>query len=231
MVEISILSALSVLLYNFPKFQLPFFPSFLSVQFSMLPALIGTFSLGPVGGALIVIIKFCFKLLTTRSAGVGEIADLIIGLVVVIVVGVIYLFKKNKKTAFISLIFGICIWTLTALLTNYFVLIPAYAKLYGIKAVLGLLKIIPGVNESNYMSKYLLYACLPFNLMLSTIVSLVTLLVYKRVSFLFNKIGNEDTKATKENKKVTRPSRKKKEIKIKLTRDNRIIKLKDSRFK
>ena len=72
-VQVSLLSALAIILYNFPKFKLPFFPGMLSVQFSMLPTIIGSFALGPFGGVLIVVIKFLFKLLTTSTAGVGEI--------------------------------------------------------------------------------------------------------------------------------------------------------------
>lgn len=227
MIQVSILSAISVVLYNFPKFQLPIFPSFLSVQFSMLPALIGTFALGPVGGVVIVVIKFLFKLLTTRSAGVGELADLLLGLIVVIVVGIIYMIKRNKKTAFISLLVGIGAWTLSALLLNYVLLIPTYAKLYGLKAVLGLLKVIPGVTEANYMSKYLLYACLPFNLMLSIVVSLVTLLVYKRISFLFEKMNSSISKNKKvQEQEIEETSEKKegnKQIPIHLERNKRRI--------
>ena len=57
---------------------------------------------------------------------------------------------------------------------------------FGLDVVLKMFTVIPGVNEQNYMSKYLLYGCLPFNAMLSIIVSIVTYLVYKRISFLFN---------------------------------------------
>ena len=186
-VQVGILSAISIVLYYF-KFQLPFFPSFLSVQFSMLPALIASFSLGPVGGMLVVIIKFLFKVVSTRSAAIGEIADLTIGLSVVFTTGLIYSFKRTRKGALISILFGIVVWCAVGVLMNYFVLIPAYVKIYGLKPVLGLLKKLPGVNESNYLGKYILYACLPFNLMLSFVVFIVTLLLYKRISFVFEKM-------------------------------------------
>ena len=184
-IQVSILAAISVILYNFPKFQLPFFPSFLSVQFSMLPSLIASFQLGPFGGFLVVLIKFLFKLLTTRSAGVGELADLIIGTFVTLCAGLIYRYKRNIKGALLSIGASIIVWVGVALLSNYLLLIPTYSKLYGINTVLKMLTIIPGVTEQNYMAKYLLYACLPFNLMLSFTVGLVTLLVYKRISHLF----------------------------------------------
>ena len=186
--QVAILAAISIVLYYFPKFQLPFFPSFLSVQFSMLPAIIASFALGPVGGVIVVVIKFLFKVVSTRSAAVGELADLLIGLSVVISSGLVYNIKRNRSSAFFALITTILVWIISAALLNYFLLIPTYVKLYGLAPVLGMLKKIPGVDESNYLIKYIFYACIPFNAMLSVTVSIVTLLVYKRISFLFKKM-------------------------------------------
>ena len=54
----AVLTAISVILYMFVKFPLPFiFPGFLDIHFSELPALLGGFSLGPIAGVIIVIIK------------------------------------------------------------------------------------------------------------------------------------------------------------------------------
>ena len=191
MVQTAILSALAIILYNFPKFQLPFFPSMLSVQFSMLPTIIGSFALGPVGGISIVVIKFLFKLLTTRSAGVGEFVDLIIGLCVVITTSLIYKYIRTKKGAILALIFGSIVWISAAIVLNWLWAIPFYADKFGLDVVLKMFTVIPGVTEENYMSKYLLYGCLPFNAMLSIVVSVVTYLVYKRISFLFHKMDNK----------------------------------------
>lgn len=191
MVQVSLLSALAVILYNFPKFKLPFFPSMLSVQFSMLPTIIGSFALGPIGGILICVIKFLFKLLTTSTAGVGEIVDLIIGLCVVLVTSLIYMFKNNKKGAILALILGSLTWIGVAAILNAVYAIPAYSNQFGIDAVLKMLTVIPGVNENNYITKYILLGCIPFNLMLSIVVSLVTYFVYKKISWLFEKMNNK----------------------------------------
>lgn len=190
-VQVAILSALAIILYNFPKFQLPFFPGMLSVQFSMLPTIIGGFALGPVGGIYIVLIKFIFKLLTTRSAGVGEFVDLIIGVCVVLVTSLIYKYIKSKKGAIIALIMGSITWVVVAVILNWLWAIPFYCNTFGMDKVIGMIMVIPGVNESNYMSKYLLFGCLPFNLMLASVVSIVTYIIYKRVSWLFEKMTNK----------------------------------------
>ena len=76
--KVAIFSALSIILYIFPKFPIPaLFPEFLHFQFSNLPAILGGFVLGPLGGTLIVIVRFFFKLLMSHTAGVGDVADLV----------------------------------------------------------------------------------------------------------------------------------------------------------
>ncbi len=56
-----------------------------------------------------------------------------------------------------------------------------------------MLKVIPGVNSTNYLPKYILFAVIPFNLMLSSVVFLVTMLVHKRIKLLYEKEEKEDT--------------------------------------
>ena len=193
-VQIALLSALAVVFYYIPKFPLPFFPGMLKIQFSMLPTILGSFLLGPVGGILIVVIKFLFKVLSTQSAGIGEIMDLLIGVSVVLVTSIIYHFNKNKKGAILALICGVVTWTLVGVLLNGVMALPAYSKLYGIDAIIGMMTMIPGVTKDNYIMKYLLYGCLPFNLLLSIVVSIVTFLVYNKLGSFFSKMDDKMNK-------------------------------------
>ena len=193
-VQIALLSALAVVFYYIPKFPLPFFPGMLKVQFSMLPTILGGFLLGPIGGILIVVIKFLFKLLSTQSAAVGEIMDLMIGISVVLVTSLIYRSKKTKKSAIIALGLGVVTWVFVGVLLNGVMALPVYSKLYGINAVLGMMKMIPGVTEENYVMKYLLFGCLPFNLMLSIVVSIITYFVYGKLGHLFEKMDSKSEK-------------------------------------
>lgn len=191
----ALLSAICIILYLFIKFPLPIFPSFLEINFSMLPIVIGGYMLGTTYGSIIVIIRFLIKLGITHTAGVGEIADLLIGLVVVLVSSIIYRFNHTKKGAVISLILSSLAWILTATILNYVLLVPAYIKLYfngDISIFISTLSIIPGVNETNYMWKYLLFAVVPFNALLSIIISLITFFVYKPLSKLINNFIKND---------------------------------------
>ena len=64
---IAVMSALSVALYLFAKFSLPFlFPTFLDIQISDLPAFITTFMLGLLSGFTVLLIKILIKLPFTR---------------------------------------------------------------------------------------------------------------------------------------------------------------------
>jgi riboflavin transporter FmnP len=80
-VKVSIFAAMSSVLYCL-RFPLPFFPSFLDVQFSNLPAIIAGFASGPVAGCVIIVVKTILKLFISGSSTsyVGELADLIIGI-------------------------------------------------------------------------------------------------------------------------------------------------------
>ena len=189
MTTIAIISTISIVLYLTLKFSLPIFPSFLKVNFSNLPILLGGFLLGPVEGLMIIIIRTIVVLPFSGTFFVGEMADLIISSSIMLVSSIIYIRNKTRKGAIIALILSIITWVLVGCLANYIILVPAYVTLFfggNVDAFLPLLSIIPNVNESNYVIKYVLLGALPFNLMLSLVVCIITYFVYKRLSKLFH---------------------------------------------
>ncbi|MBR2967907.1 MAG: tRNA (adenosine(37)-N6)-threonylcarbamoyltransferase complex ATPase subunit type 1 TsaE [Clostridia bacterium] len=188
--RLSIFSALAFVLYMWVKFPLPFiFPAFLDFQISELPALLAGYMMGPVAGCTVVVIKCLLKLPFTSTAGVGELADLILGLTFVLTSSLIYRAKKSKKGAAISLAIGSVACVVVSLAVNAFILIPFYSNVYGISAVVGMLvKLFPSVTEQNLMSYYLPLSVLPFNALRCTLSSVITFLVYKRLQRLFDRI-------------------------------------------
>jgi riboflavin transporter FmnP len=145
---------------------------------------------GPYVGSIIIFVRFLFKLPTTITAGVGELADLIIGLTLVITSSLIYRKNRTLKGAVISMGCGIGVATLVACLVNYFILIPAYiylAKL-PIEAITGACSMIPGINESNYLIMYVLGGALPFNAFRFILVFVLTFVLYKKVSRVIHKL-------------------------------------------
>lgn len=190
MVMISILSAISLVLYIIgPKFSLPIFPNFLVINFSMLPVFIGLFMLGPIEAEAIVLIRFLIKLPFSSTSFVGETADLILGSVVVLGVflaGLLFKGKRRDLWIFISAFF---IWIIAGIISNMFSL-PMYIKMYGgKKVIIGAMKMFSNVTESNYYWKYMLFAVVPFNAIISLGVILVTFPVHKRLKNLYTEFS------------------------------------------
>ena len=147
---LGIFTGFSIVLY-FLKFNLPFiFPSFLEINFSLLPIIIIGFMFGPVEGMTLVLLRAIIKIPFTSTFCVGELADVLIGIPVVLITSLIYLKIHNKKGALISLIFGIFVWIISGVFTNYFINVPFFIQLYcdgNVNAFLGALSIIPGVIQ------------------------------------------------------------------------------------
>ena len=54
------------------------------------------------------------------------------------------------------------------------------------------------INQNNYVLMYVLIGVIPFNLMISMISSIVTFLVYKRISNLYRSIAKDENSDLKE---------------------------------
>lgn len=190
MTKIAIFAALSYILY-FIKFPLPFFPSFLEINFSMLPIILAGFAFGPSVGVLVVLIRFILKLPFTSTAYVGEMADLLIGISVVLPSSLVYSINKTKKGGVIALIVAVIMWVLSGVYTNYFVNIPFYVEFYfhgDMAPLVGMVKgLYSNVTVDNFMSYYIWLAVIPFNLLLGLVCSTLTYFIYKRISIIFKK--------------------------------------------
>ena len=187
-----IMSAISTILYMFVKFPLPvLFPAFLDIQVSEIPALITSFAYGPIAGAIVIVIRCLIKLPFTGTACVGELADLLIGLSLVIPAGIIYKRHKSLKGALASFAISASIATVVALVANWLILIPFYIDFYfggSINPLLGMMPSFLHINESNYMAVYLFGANLPFNIVRYVLVGVLTFLLYKKIHVLLLRI-------------------------------------------
>ena len=188
MVKVSILGAFSFLLMLF-EFPLWFAPTFLKFDFSDVPGLIGSFALGPFAGVLVQLVKNLLNLAIegTDTAAVGELANFIVGSIFVYTAGYIYHRNKTFKTAIIGMVLGTLAMTVVMSLANYFVMIPLYAKLFGwpIEDIVAL-----GSAVNKYVVDFktlILFAVVPFNIVKGIIVTLITTLLYKRVSPILKK--------------------------------------------
>ncbi len=199
--KMAILTAIAFILYAFAKFNLPFmFPSFLEIQISELPALLAGFSMGPISGCLVVIIKCLLKFPLTTTAYVGEATDILLGIAFVLPASLIYYFHKDKKHALIGLCVGSACLTGLSILVNRFISIPFFVQLYfggNFDAIVGVLKpLYKNVTIDTFYTYYLLLGVLPFNLFRCIIVSGLTFVLYKRLSKILHWDGTSMKKDT-----------------------------------
>lgn len=186
----SILGAIAVVLMLF-EIPLWFAPPFYELDFSEVPVLIGAFALGPMAGVIIESIKILlnFVITGTITAGIGELANFLIGCSFVVPAAIIYYKNKTLKSAIKGLIIGTVCMVILGSFMNGFVLLPAYAYFMKIP-VDALIAMGTEVNPSiNNMSTLILYAVAPFNLLKGVLVSLITLLIYKRISRVIKSVA------------------------------------------
>ena len=131
MVQVAMLGAAAVVLMFF-DIPLPFAPSFYKIDLSEVPVLIGAFAMGPLAGAAIELIKILLNLVMKGSttAGVGEVANFLIGCAYVMPAAWIYKTQKTKKNAMIGMAVGTVFLAAAGGLLNAFVLLPAYAAAF-----------------------------------------------------------------------------------------------------
>ncbi len=164
---------------------MPFAPSFYKLDLSELPILIGAFAFGPSAGVMMEFIKILLKLLFkgTSTAFVGELANFAVGCSLILPASVIYSFRKTKKQALLSMIVGTLVLTVFGTSFNAFYLLPAFAKLYGmpLEALIGMGEaIFPSISGSIF--RFGVYCVAPLNFIKGTVNSVITLLVYKKLS-------------------------------------------------
>lgn len=181
LLKIAILGAISFLIMMI-DFPLWFAPSFYELDFSDVPALIGTFSLGPLAGIMIVLIKNILNVALTGSitGGIGEFANFLIGAIFVGTAGIIYKRNKTRKNAILGMALGTLLMAILGSALNYFVLLPLYSKIMPIETILDLAKSVNSLVVD--LRTLVIYTVFPFNLLKGLLVSLLTIPLYKRLS-------------------------------------------------
>jgi riboflavin transporter FmnP len=183
MTKISILSVIAFILMQL-EFPVPIFPSFLKIDLSDLPALVGGFALGPIVGILIELFKNLMHLIQTSTSGVGELANFLVGVALVAPASLIYYRNKTKKNAIIGLLVGTIAMGIVGGLANYFILLPFYANVlkFPIDAIVEMGNLV----NSNIvdLNSLIIYAIIPFNILKGIVLSVITMLIYKRISSL-----------------------------------------------
>ncbi len=187
LVRIAVLSTIAFILM-YIDFPIPMlFPAFLKIDASDIPAILGAFSMGPVAGVLIELIKNILHFIVkgSETGGVGQLANFLIGCAWVIPIGLIYKRKKTKKNAIMGLIVGAVSMIVIAGVVNYYITLPFYETMMPMEAIVGMGSVVnPAIKD--YFT-LVLYGITPFNVLKTLSISIITMLVYKRVSPILHK--------------------------------------------
>lgn len=178
MTRIAILGALSAVLF---PLEIPIV-AFYKLDFSTLPALLGAFSMGPLPGLAILLIKDLSRLVYSSSMYVGELADFITSAAFIMPASLIYRKHKTRKTALVGMAVGTLCMIVVSVLVNWKMMIPFYMTAFhmDMEAIIGMAqKALPFVDTE---WKVLLYVTAPFNLLKGFVLSLLTFVLYKRLS-------------------------------------------------
>ena len=191
-VMIAMLSAVSFVL-QLLDFSLPIIiPSFIKMDLSEVPALIGSFSLGPVAGVVICIIKNLLHLIKTTTGGIGELCNALLGIAMVVPAGIIYRALANRNTdesrakrrgrisALIGCLCGSTVSGAISIPVNYYISYPVYSRFMPIDTIIGMYqKIIPNVDG---LLSCLVVFNMPFTILKGILCSILTFIIYKPLS-------------------------------------------------
>lgn len=180
--RVAMLSVMAAILMYFKAPVVFVAPSFMKVDISDVPILLGAFSMGPVYGIVIAGLKNMLHLLLEGSdtGCVGELSNFIVSSTFAVVASLLYRRHRTFKGAMIALTFGVLAMTALAMASNYFFIFPIYSNFMPMEAIINMGHAI--TSRITDLWSMMIYAVLPFNLLKGFITSAVTMLLYKKLS-------------------------------------------------
>lgn len=164
------------------EFPIALMPSFIKLDLSDLPEIIGAFAYGPLAAVVITILKNVIHLLASQSGFVGELSNSLLGIAFVIPAGLIYQKNKTKKNAVIGGVAGALTMAIVSFPLNLYLIYPLYISVlhFPLEAIIGMYKAInPSVNS---LAQALLVFNVPFTFLKGLADVILCTLVYKRIS-------------------------------------------------
>ena len=170
----------------FLSFPMPFLiPPFIKMDFSELPALLAAFSMGPLSGVAVCLIKNLINVLFTTTGGVGELCNFLMGVCFVLPAGWIYKLRKNRGGALLASVVGAVAMAVLCIPINYYISYPFYMNFMPLDTIIGMYQdLMPSVDG--------LLTCLiifnaPFTLLKGVLDVLLAFLIYKPLSPFLHK--------------------------------------------
>ena len=181
---IAVCSAIAAVLHmlDFPLLFIA--PEFYKLDFSELPVMLCGFYLGPAAAVLCEAIKIILKLMLkgTSTAFVGDFANFVVGCSLVLPAAIIYHIKKSRASAIVGLVIGTLVLTTIGSAFNAFYLLPKFSQLFKLPldTIVAMGTAING--NINSISTFVLFAVAPLNLVKGFTISLLTMLLYKKIA-------------------------------------------------
>lgn len=181
----ALLSAVATILM-FLSFPVPFLiPPFIKMDFSELPALLAAFSMGPLSGVAVCLIKNLINLLFTTTGGVGELCNFLMGVCFVLPAGWIYKLKRTRSGALIASVVGALSMAVLCIPINYYISYPFYTSLMPLDVIIGMYQdLMPSVD--GLLSCLLIFNA-PFTLLKGALDVILAFLIYKPLSPILRK--------------------------------------------
>lgn len=180
---VGVFAAISTILMFF-EMPLPFMPPFLKVDLSGVPILIMGFMYGPIPAIYVTVIKDIVHMFSSQTGCVGELADIIVLSSFAVVSSLIFRRNRSTKGVALSVLAGAATITVVGSLANKFMLIPFYSKIMPLQAIIDACSAVnPMINSLN---AYVIFGAAPFNLIKGLILSVMTLLLYRKMSSFIN---------------------------------------------
>ena len=172
--SVAILAAISFALAFF-EFPVPLSPSFAKMDISDFPALVGAMTLGPWAGVAVELVKNLLSLFSTSTGGIGELANFLMGSSLSFTAGLV--FYKWRGRAWLACLLGSAVM---AALSNYFILLPLFENFMPLDALIAsFTEFIPFIHTK---LDVVLWNAVPFNLLKGVGISLVTMLVFPKLT-------------------------------------------------
>lgn len=181
---IGIFAAIATVLHmlDFPLLFLA--PEFYRLDLSEVPVLLCGFYLGPSATVVCEGVKILLKLLFkgTSTAFVGDFANFVVGCSFVLPATFLYHWKKSRQSALWGLALGTLCMALFGSAFNAVYLLPKFSQLFGMPmdAILAMGAQIHGGIDS--IVSFVILCVAPLNLVKGAVVSVLVLLLYKRVA-------------------------------------------------
>lgn len=182
LVTIPMLAAVAFIL-QYLEFPIPLMPSFLKLDFSTLPALIGGLVYGPVAGIIVEVLKNALHMLFKNTDGllIGELANVVAGASFILVAVSMQRLGQGKKGFLLGLALGTLLMSAVMAVANAFFLLPAYAALYQMP-----METLLSTFGATSVWSLVLYGIVPFNIFKGAMLSLVAYPVYVKLGSRLN---------------------------------------------